>query len=103
MFGANKSRGTPVIDPATDTMYFFSKSYKDGSATGARGVYNGIYRLYGVNVNTFENVAGYPVLVDGVVADNDPGQYFVGGVTLQRPSLTLINNVVYGGMYTIKP
>ena len=33
--------GTPVIDPATDTVYFFSKGYKDGGATG---VENGIYK-----------------------------------------------------------
>lgn len=32
--------GTPVIDPATDTAYFFSKGYKGGAASG--GVVNGV-------------------------------------------------------------
>ena len=26
--------GTPIIDPSTDTVYFFSKGYKDGAASG---------------------------------------------------------------------
>jgi hypothetical protein len=30
------------------------------------------------------------------VADNDPNKYFIGGVVLQRPSLTQIGTVVYG-------
>jgi iron transport multicopper oxidase len=34
--------GTPIIDPATDTAYFFSKGYKNGAASG--GVVNGIYK-----------------------------------------------------------
>ena len=37
--------GTPVIDPATDTAYFFAKGYKGGAAGG--GVANGVYQ-YGV-------------------------------------------------------
>jgi iron transport multicopper oxidase len=31
--------GTPIIDPATNTAYFFSKGYKGGAASG--GVANG--------------------------------------------------------------
>lgn len=34
--------GTPVIDPSTDTAYFFSKGYKNGASSG--GVVNGIYK-----------------------------------------------------------
>ena len=34
--------GTPVIDPASETAYFFSKGYK-GAATGG-GVANGVYQ-----------------------------------------------------------
>lgn len=37
-----------------------------------------------------------PILIDGTVADNAPQKYFVGGVVLQRPSLTQIGSVVYG-------
>ncbi len=34
--------GTPVIDPATETVYFFAKGYKGGAASG--GFRNGIYK-----------------------------------------------------------
>ena len=34
--------GTPVIDAATDTVYFFAKGYRGGAASG--GVANGIYK-----------------------------------------------------------
>ena len=34
--------GTPVLDPATDTVYFFAKGYKNGASSG--GVANGIYK-----------------------------------------------------------
>ena len=34
--------GTPVIDPASDTVYFFAKGYKGNAAGG--GVANGIYQ-----------------------------------------------------------
>lgn len=37
-----------------------------------------------------------PILIDGATADNDPQKYFIGGVILQRPSLTQIGSVVYG-------
>lgn len=37
------------------------------------------------------------MLIDGHNADNDPTRYFVGGTVLQRPALTLIGSVVYGG------
>ena len=29
--------------------------------------------------------AGFPVLIDGHHADNDPKRYFIGGTILQRP------------------
>lgn len=34
--------GTPVIDPSTNTAYFFAKGYQNGAASG--GVANGIYK-----------------------------------------------------------
>lgn len=38
----------------------------------------------------------YPILIDGAIADNAPQKYFIGGVILQRPSLTQVGSVVYG-------
>ena len=89
--------GTPVIDPATDIAYFFAKSYIPNYRTaGNTGTYNGVYYFHGVDINTLQDVPGFPVLVDGAVADNDPRKYFVGGIVLQRPSLVQIGSVVYG-------
>lgn len=90
--------GTPTIDPATDTVYFFSKTYiPNYRYAGATGTFNGVYYFHGVNINTLQDVPGYPILIDGAVADNDDQKYFVGGIILQRPSLTQIGNMVYGG------
>lgn len=88
--------GTPTIDPETDTVYFFSKTYSPNlRVSGNTGVENGVYYFHGVNINTLEDVFD-PVLIDGRPADNAPAKYFVGGVVLQRPSLTQIGSVVYG-------
>ncbi|KAL8830675.1 MAG: hypothetical protein Q9170_005627, partial [Blastenia crenularia] len=89
--------GTPVIDPATDIAYFFAKTYIPNFRTaGNTGVFNGVYYFHGVNVNTLADVFP-PILIDGSQSDNAPAKYFVGGVILQRPSLTQIGSVVYGG------
>lgn len=41
--------GTPVIDPNTDTAYFFSKGYRNGATNGGgNGVANGIYKYGGI-------------------------------------------------------
>jgi iron transport multicopper oxidase len=59
-------------------------------------VANGIYNLFAVNINTLQDVPGFPVLIDGHNADSDPTRYFIGGTVLQRPSLTLVNGTVIG-------
>ncbi|KAL8742728.1 MAG: hypothetical protein Q9190_004833 [Brigantiaea leucoxantha] len=86
--------GTPIIDPATDTVYFFAKGYKNNAASG--GVANGIYKFYAVNIRDLTDRPGFPILIDGHNADNDPARYFIGGTVLQRPSLALVNGIVYG-------
>ncbi len=89
--------GTPVIDPGSDIAYFFSKTYiPNYRAAGNTGTYNGVYYFHGVNVNTLQDVPGYPILIDGSTSDNAPSKYFIGGTVLQRPSLAQIGNVVYG-------
>lgn len=85
--------GTPVIDPATDIMYLFSKSY----VGAANGFQNGAYFFHAIDINTLQDVYP-PVNINGGPADNDPNHnvYFTGGTVLQRPSLSLINGAVYG-------
>lgn len=103
-------QGTPVIDPSSNTAYFFSKGYIGAASTG--GVLDGMgnvsllsdfadndagrYLFYAVDVQTLEDKLGFPVLIDGHYADNDNTRYFLGGTILQRPSLVQINGVVVG-------
>ncbi|KAH8763860.1 hypothetical protein BGZ57DRAFT_991050, partial [Hyaloscypha finlandica] len=80
--------GTPIIDPNTDIMYFYSKSYKGVS---------GQYQLYAVNLPSLTDASGFPVLIDGHSANNDPTRYFLGGTVLQRPGLAMLGNTIVAG------
>jgi outer membrane protein assembly factor BamB len=53
--------GTPVIDPDTDTVYFWAKSYL-GTEDGYQ---NGAYRFHAIDAVTLEERAGYPVSIQG--------------------------------------
>ena len=79
--------GTPIIDPNTDIVYFFAKTYiPNFRAPGNTGTYNGVYYFYAVDINTLDDIPGFPILVDGSQSQNAPQKYFVGGVVLQRPA-----------------
>ncbi|KAF2841931.1 hypothetical protein M501DRAFT_998134 [Patellaria atrata CBS 101060] len=94
--------GTPVIDPETDIAYFYAKSYiPNYRIEGETGILNGVYYFYAVHLDTLDDVEGFPILVDGVPADNDKRKYFIGGTILNRPSLTQIGDVVYAGFGSI--
>ena len=82
--------GTPVIDPATDTAFFFAKSYASGSSGAAK------YVAHAVDVATGEERPGFPVPVEGSPT-NDPGIAFDATYQLQRPGLLLLDGVVYAG------
>jgi hypothetical protein len=86
--------GTPVIDPQTDIMYLYSKTY----IGNANGYQNGVYYFHALDVNTLIDVYP-PVNVNGGPANNDPnkGIFFTGSTVLQRASLTLINGAVWAG------
>ncbi|PGH18777.1 hypothetical protein AJ79_00190 [Helicocarpus griseus UAMH5409] len=91
--------GTPTIDPATDIAYFYAKSYIPGyrleNETSA--IFNGVYYFYAVDINTLEDVPGFPILVDGLPAENYPRKIFIGGRILQRTSLVQVGEFVYAG------
>ncbi|GAO48326.1 hypothetical protein G7K_2500-t1 [Saitoella complicata NRRL Y-17804] len=87
--------GTPSLDPETDTVYFFAKTYKDGTAD-VGGVANAIYKMYALDVLTLEDRDNFPVSLEGYNAWNNPKKYFEGGKVLQRPGILLSDNdVVY--------
>jgi hypothetical protein len=56
--------GTPVIDPATDTLYFWAKSYMK---PGQMGYQNGAYRFHGVDAATLVERPGFPTNLQGAV------------------------------------
>ena len=57
-------------------------------------VYIAVYKFYAVNLPTFTDVQGFPITIDGVSAVNDPSRYFVSGIALQRPGMTVIGDQV---------
>ena len=77
--------GTPVIDPDTQTAYFFAKTYVSGNAA---------YFAHAVDVTTGDERAGFPVQITGN-ADNAPSVGFQAKFEMQRPGLLLMNGVVY--------
>lgn len=90
--------GTPIIDPETNILYLFAKGYRGEAASG--GVANGVYKMYALELPTLADTPGFPYLMDGNRADNDPTRYFVGGTVLQRPALATVNGailVAFGG------
>lgn len=88
--------GTPTIDPLTDIVYLYSKTYIPNlRIPGNIGVQNGVYYFHAINITTLADVYP-PILIDGSQADNAPAKYFVGGIILQRPSLIQVGSVVYG-------
>ncbi|KAF2492456.1 WSC-domain-containing protein [Lophium mytilinum] len=86
--------GTPVIDPSTDTVYFWAKSYLPGGQTGYK---NGAYRFHAIDAATLAERPGFPTNIQGYPADNDNTRWFTGGTHLQRTGLNLINGAVYAG------
>jgi hypothetical protein len=56
--------GTPVIDPTTDTVYFWAKSYL---SSGQSGWHNGAYRFHAVDVATLVERPGFPTNLQGAI------------------------------------
>jgi len=81
--------GTPVIDPNTNTAYFFAKGYENGESGPAE------WTMHAVDLATGNERAGFPVAIAGE-AENLPVT-FDPTHELQRPALLLMNGVVYAG------
>ena len=82
---------TPVIDPATGTLYCVAKSKESGSY---------FQRLHAIDIKTGQERPGSPVVISGSVAGTGDGA--VGGVVafsaldhLNRPGLVLSRGYVY--------
>jgi hypothetical protein len=64
---------------------------------GASPPLNSVYYLYGVYLDTLQDLYKFPLMIDDVPADNDARKMFLGGLVLQRPSLLLLSDVLYAG------
>jgi hypothetical protein len=78
---------TPVIDPATNTVYVTHK-------VAVAGTNDAKWYLDALDAATGAERPGYPVLINGT-ADNDPSVTFNPEYEQQRPGLLLLNGVVY--------
>jgi iron transport multicopper oxidase len=93
--------GTPIIDPATNIMYFYSKGYKNGKAGpqggSPDGTLAGQYKLFALNLPSLTDAPGFPISIEGKNANNDRSRYIIGGTILQRTGLAMIGNTILAG------
>jgi hypothetical protein len=87
--------GTPVIDPATNTLYVVAVT-KETSGTTVKYV----QRLHALSITTGAERSGSPVVISGSVSGTGDGSVngeiaFNAKIQLQRPALLLQNGVVY--------
>ncbi len=90
---------TPVIDPATHTVYLVNKTYASGTSGPAA------WWMHAMDVATGAERAGFPVAIAGA-AQNAPNRTFAPTNQLQRPGLLLNNGAVYaafGSLCDISP
>ncbi len=91
--------GTPVIDPATRTLYVVSKSETGGCITGNPKVFS--QRLHAIDVTT-GNESQTPGVISASVAGSGDGSAsgvlnFDAQSEGQRPGLALLKNATVGG------
>jgi hypothetical protein len=89
--------GTPVIDPASSTLYVVSKTKE---TVGNSTTY--VQRLHALDLTTGAEKLGGPVVIQASVSGNGDGSQggqisFVPLIQNQRPALLLSNGVVYVG------
>jgi hypothetical protein len=61
--------GTPVVDPTTDTVYFWAKSYL---SSGQTGMQNGAYRFHAIDAATLSERPGFPTNIQGAMGSQNP-------------------------------
>ena len=81
---------TPVIDPATGTIYVTDRTW-DGSSTASA-----TWWVHAINASTGQEAPGWPVQIQGA-ASNDPGAAFDPVIQLQRPGLLLLDGAIFAG------
>ncbi len=87
--------GTPVIDPASGTLYVVAKTQE---TSGKRTTYE--LTLHALDVSTGAEKAGGPVVIKATVLGHGAGQFrgrvsFEANWEIERPGLLLDDGVVY--------
>lgn len=77
---------TPVIDPATGTIYVVAKSYENG---------NSVFRLHALDVTNGSEKFGGPVVITATYNLNGQTNTFSPLAEINRPGLLLTNGHVY--------
>jgi hypothetical protein len=78
--------GTPVIDPATNTMYLVAKTLESGTY---------VFRLHALNILTGQESLAGPVEIQASYTVNGKHVSFAQRHRMQRPALLLANGVIY--------
>ena len=79
---------TPVIDPATGTIYVVAKTYENGVA---------VFRLHALDVSTGQEKLGGPVVISATFSGSGTNTTFNSLSHLNRPGLLLLNGNIYLG------
>jgi len=80
--------GTPVIDPASGTIYVVAKTMENGQY---------FFRLHALDITSGQEKFGGPVVISASVPSNSGMVSFNAAYHMQRPALLLVNGVVYIG------
>jgi hypothetical protein len=83
------STSTPVVDPATGTVYLTTRL-----ETGSGGLANAHWYLQAISDTTGQEAPGFPVEITGTPT-NTPGVPFNDSSEEQRPGLLLLSGSVY--------
>ncbi len=78
---------TPVIDPASGTLYVVAKTYENGKSF--------VHRLHALDVTTGLEKSGSPVVIAASYEYNGQNIVFVDRMQVNRPALRLNNGNLY--------
>jgi hypothetical protein len=92
--------GTPVIDPATDTVYFWAKSYM---ISGQSGFANGAYRFHALDAATLVERPGFPTNIQGAMGRENQDHNLEQFTNIPQLIMTIHDGLQVGRSYKERP